>query len=152
VLLGNGDGTFQTGRRNITGRPIGSIELVDLDGDGVLDLVGSGAQGLVSAAFGNGKGQFGRELDYPTASGPSGLALADVNRDGKPDLITTGFIQRTISVLLGNGKGRFQPSIEYPVAGASSPPVVADVNRDGQPDIVLIDSRGAAVLLGSCRR
>src|SRR5262245_32057481 len=80
-------------------------------------------------------------LSWPATSSPR-IAVADLNRDGKVDLITTH--QSTIGVLLGNGDGLFQPEVEYPVnmvrlGGLFSLPirslVVADLNNDGRLDI-----------------
>jgi FG-GAP-like repeat len=77
------------------------------------------------------------------------VAVADVNRDGKPDMIVAnacgsssncnvvGF-EGTVSMLLGNGDGTFQPAITFASGGETPVSVaVADVNDDGQADIIV---------------
>jgi hypothetical protein len=63
----------------------------------------------------------------------NGVAIADVNRDGRPDLLST---TTTVLVRLGNGDGTFQPP-RTATTGQSpfGPPRVADVNADGKPDL-----------------
>src|ERR1700689_971443 len=60
--------------------------------------------------------------------------VADVNGDGKPDLIVQGF--GSASVLLGNGDGTFRPAVAYSAGGDGGAIAVADVNGDGKPDII----------------
>ncbi len=47
-------------------------------------------------------------LDFPAGAGPSTVAAADLNGDGKPDLVVADARSNTISVLLGNGDGTYQ--------------------------------------------
>jgi hypothetical protein len=73
--------------------------------------------------------------DYPFL-GNDHIA-ADLNRDGRTDLVGTGV--RTVRVMLGNGDGSFQPRVEYPVSTSAQPQAIAagDFNRDGVPDVVV---------------
>ena len=65
-------------------------------------------------------------------------AVADLNGDGKPDLVVTNMCQDTVGVLLGNGDGTFQPAITYSPGGQYPTAVaVADLNGDGKPDLVV---------------
>jgi hypothetical protein len=67
-------------------------------------------------------------------------AVADLNRDGKQDMICGAFI------LLGNGDGSFHPG---PGVLDGNPLLVADFNGDGSPDILLTTATGQlAVALG----
>jgi hypothetical protein len=65
------------------------------------------------------------------------VAVADVNGDGKPDLIVANG-NGSVGVLLGNGDGTFQAAMSYGSGGASASSVaVADVNGDGKPDLLV---------------
>jgi hypothetical protein len=161
VLLGNGDGSFQPQRTFPVGAEPFALAVVDVNGDGEPDLVvANRSDNTVSVLLGDGHGAFQpapfSSPGLPSGAffagfGPSGLAVADVNGDGKPDLIVTNLLVNTVSVLLSNGAGNFQPpqtfaTGTYPVAVAA-----ADVNGDGRPDVI-VTNRGdntVTVLLGN---
>lgn len=144
-----------------------SIAVADVNGDGSPDLIvanqcsGSDfciGSGSVSVLLGNGRGAFQAPLTY--ASGGSFLysvAVADVNRDGKPDIVLAngcaniggGFCsaEGAVGVLLGNGDGTFQPAFTYPSGGfafANSDVVIADVNGDAKLDLVVMSGCSSA--------
>jgi hypothetical protein len=88
VFLNKGDGTFKTRSYN-TGRtgPEGAdVVASDLDGDGRLDLATAAAR--ISVLVNRGDGTFQAKVNYLGTRGS--LASADLNGDGKPDLVTTG--------------------------------------------------------------
>ena len=70
-------------------------------------------------------------------SGPRAVVSADVNHDGKPDLITANSGDGTVSVLLSNGNGTFQSATNYAVGAGPGVLTVSDFNGDGEPDIVV---------------
>jgi hypothetical protein len=88
VLLGAGDGTFQAA--SFPSDPEArSIAIADLDGDGNADLVIAHCCGLyddMSYMLGNGDGTFQSPVNFPGGAAPIAVAVADFNRDGKPDL------------------------------------------------------------------
>jgi VCBS repeat-containing protein len=104
--------------------------------------------GSVSAA-----GTLAEAVSYATGAYPSphGLAVADVNGDGKADIITANHLSGNVSVLLNNGSGTFLSA--PPIATGAAPDSVAigDVNGDGRADIVTADgpSNQISVLLGN---
>ncbi len=148
ILLGHGDGTFATPTTFALTFAPAWLAAGDFNGDGSLDLAiaNPGTQGHtdggIAVLLGKGDGTFvtanSIPLSYAPGSGPNYIALADVNRDGKLDLIVpigpfgSGFY--AIGVLNGNGDGTFQSAISYPAQGSIAG--VADLNGDRIPDIV----------------
>jgi hypothetical protein len=163
VLLGKGDGTFQPPVFYSSGGSgaswaSSSIALADLRGDGKLDLLvanycgnnlycprGPGSEGSVGVLLGNGDGTFQPAVAYDSGDiGATSVAVADVNGDGKPDLLVghcgyngCGNETGVVGVLLGNGDGTFQPPSTYNGGDSISSMAVADVNMDGKLDIVV---------------
>jgi hypothetical protein len=137
VLLGNGDGSFRlTPLEGIEAEPA-AVFVADFNGDGKPDLAFSWP-GLTWLYLGNGDGTFKGPDTVSTCSSLS--AVADLNRDGRQDLICGAFI------LLGDGDGTFHPG---PGVLDGNPVLVADFNGDGNPDILLTTVTGQlAVALG----
>jgi hypothetical protein len=158
VLLGNGDGTFQTATTyNTGGHYASSIAVADIDGDDRLDLVASNwcdvnyGHGSVGKLLGNGDGTFQAAVSYDTGGYyASSVAVADVNGDGKPDLLVDNWGGEnnanqsgdgTVAVLLGNGDGTFRAAVSYDTGGYYAWSVaVADVNLDRKFDLVIANS------------
>jgi hypothetical protein len=83
---------------------------------------------------------------------PRGVAVADLNGDGRPDLVVTNFKSNTVSVLLGNGDGTFAAAHNFAVGDEPSKgAVLADLNGDGRPDLAVANfgSNTVSVLLGN---
>ena len=147
ILLGNGDGTFQSSVA--WGSIYGCYALVgaDFNRDGALDLA-SIANGAVVVFFGNGNGTFSSPRSI-SGLGYSIVQLGDMNGDGLPDLVgLSGGYSGTATVFLSNGHGGFQalsgpPTYTYPTSLT-----VGDFNGDGKMDVVLTDVSSLRVLLG----
>jgi hypothetical protein len=80
----------------------------------------------------------------------SGLAAADLNGDGKVDLVVAESTSNGVKLLLGNGDGSFMaPSALISTLGAPLSLVLADLNGDGSPDLAatLQGNGGLAILL-----
>jgi hypothetical protein len=152
VLLGNGDGTFRPAVTYGTGGyDAESVAVADVNGDGKPDLIAAnGCQfsncqgnGLVGVLLGNGDGTFQPAVTYGAGGyNPSSVVVADVNGDGKPDLLVTNYCapdncdSGNVGVLLGNSDGTFQAAVTYGSGGVFTWPVaVADVNGGGRPDL-----------------
>ncbi len=160
ILLGNGDGTFQASRAFLLAPPndYGSntyfAETADLNHDGNLDLVVSGAS-VVSVLLGNGDGTFKNQVPYneDTCCGEPMLALmiGDFNNDGNLDIadVSESGFGSNLSVLLGYGDGAFDAPITtplpYPYQG---PAVAADFNGDGNLDVAMFSAGQVQVILG----
>jgi hypothetical protein len=126
-----------------------SLAVADVNGDGQPDLLvvnacatsGICINGSVGVLLGNGDTTFKKAVTYPAGSFPASVAVADVNGDGKPDLVvatTQDNVNGSVGVLLGNGDGTFASIVNYASGGTSPLSVaVADVNGDGKPDLVV---------------
>ena len=154
VWLGNGDGTFTykgmlipspAGTYNVSG--YGSAAIADLDGDGNPDLVfiplSQSAPLFLPVYYGNGDGTFAAPVLLPVSHAYTALVAADVNGDGKPDLILSN--GGGISVMPNLGGRNFAPEEHYAAGGAIGTVSVADLNHDGYPDIVATASNGTTV-------
>jgi hypothetical protein len=153
VLLGNGDGTFQTAvAYDSGGQYPTTMTVADLNGDGKPDVLMTSFMAFLGENFwgvtvllNNGDGAFNTAI-YMTGSQPTGLAVADMNGDGKADIVTAG---STVNVLLGNGDGTFILHPGSTSSGGTSP-AVADINGDGKPDVLVISCGTClGVLLGN---
>ncbi len=130
AYLGNGDGTFQQGPAN----PISSTNHLveaDFNGDGILDY----ATDTNLIAYGNGDGSFSTPVAIVPGVSFLAVATADLNGDGRPDIIAT-LGGNLLAVLLNNGNGAFQQTTmaacdEAYLIG------VGDANGDGKPDVAL---------------
>jgi hypothetical protein len=143
VLLGNGDGTFQAQVPYATGINPQWLVAADFNGDGRLDLATANygpdySNGTVSVFSGNGDGTFQSQVQYTAGVNPFGIMAADLNRDGKVDLVVVnnngGF---GVRVLFGNGDGSFQSPVYYPSGSNPRVGVVADLNSDGYLDLAV---------------
>src|SRR6266581_2925877 len=149
VLLGNGDGTFQAAQSLPVGLNPWYFALGDFNSDGILDLAVAdygcsqechpSPSNTVLVLLGNGDGTFRPAPNLTVGNGPAGVAVADLNGDGKPDLVVPNFDYNSISVLLGNGDGTFQAAQNYLVDSAPVFVAVGDLNGDGKPDLAVAD-------------
>jgi acetyl esterase/lipase len=138
ILLGNGDGTFRSGRSYQVGVPPASIAVSDFNRDGSTDLaVANSFSTNVSVLLGNGDGTFAPAHNYQVGDAQS-LAVGDFNGDGVPDLVTADFFG-SISVLLGNGDGTFQPVRDYWAGAHPRSVAVGDFNGDGRDDLAVLN-------------
>jgi hypothetical protein len=119
VLLGNGDGTFQTPAINtdVLGSP-SYLAVGDFDGDDFPDdlAVAYGGTNAIAVWLGKGDGtfQFGRE--YPVGANPVSVVVGHFHDPEMADLAVANYDSDTVSILLGNGDGTFQEGPDIPVA------------------------------------
>ena len=93
-----------------------------------------------------------REVSIPVGNGPGFVAAADLNHDGKVDLVVANADSENLIVLLGDGRGHFQPAKGSPVPAGHLPNdiAVADMNHDGNLDLVIANHQSPyiRILLG----
>jgi hypothetical protein len=141
VLLGNGDGTFQSAVDYGAGDEPCSIAIGDLDGDDDVDLaVANSWSDTVSVFLGNGDGTFQSAVDYGAGEGPESIAIGDLDGDDDLDLAVANSWSDTVSVFLGNGDGTFQSAVDY---GAGDEPfsiAIGDLDGDDDLDLAVANS------------
>ena len=124
-----------------------SVQIVDMNGDGMPDLiVGDYADYTVSIlintmAPGDATPSFAAQQFFLVVGGPYMVAIADVNGDGVPDLIATNYDSDTISVLLnttvpGSATMSFTAPQDFLVGNNPNSVIAADINGDGLPDLI----------------
>lgn len=149
ILLGNGDGTFQTPVFYNVGVYPQWVVSADFNSDGKLDLaVSNNGSNTLSVLLGNGDGTFQAHTDYPTNDEPAQLATGDFNGDGKLDLAVTDSCYYVscsgyVSILLGNGDGTFQTHTDLVARPELYGLAMADFNNDGRLDFAVVSEYGA---------
>lgn len=126
TLKGVGDGTFTA--KSQVALPAGEFALADLDGDGNLDAVANG-----TILLGNGDRSFRAGSTFPTPATGGVARTADLNGDGKTDVVVLSNSQ--IGILLGQGNGTFDPARWY--SGNSAETFhLADFDGNGTIDVL----------------
>jgi hypothetical protein len=137
-----------------------SLTAGDLTGDGKDEIVNANCNdNTLTVYVNNGDGTFQTGVYYADAlsapSGttadlyPEGVAIADVNGDGKADIISSNADGGDATILLGNGDGTVSvPSIGYATGGFPyQPAIAADFNGDGNIDLVMPNLQFSLVFL-----
>ncbi len=137
-LGGNGSyGTYDTYE---TGAHPQTIEIVDLDEDGDMDIITGNAHGdNITIYFGVGDGTFSDRIDYPMGDGVRKILVVDINYDGLPDLVSANTDGNDISFRNGLGDGLFGEEYRLDMGFHPYRIAIADLNDDGNVDIAASD-------------
>ncbi|MBV9927256.1 MAG: VCBS repeat-containing protein [Acidobacteria bacterium] len=153
LLLGDGAGAFGAPTNFTVGSSPRAVRVGDFDGDGKLDAAVANygtpgaASSTVSVLIGNGAGGFAAPVNVTTGPELQQLTAADLNGDGKLDLVTSSTSFEML-VLQGDGAGNFSPAQTVPVSYNALAP--GDVNGDGSQDILTVGTNQLTVLLNGC--
>jgi len=139
-----------------------AIQIVDVDGDGHLDVVGSAAYYplidnpeagteagyLVSVLKGDGKGNLAIAKTYRGGANMYSFVVADFKGDKRPEIVTADSLENKVRFFANDGSGNYGPpqgaTIGYTIGPVDAPdhqaPMeVADLNGDGKPDLLLVE-------------
>ncbi|HTP57031.1 MAG TPA: FG-GAP-like repeat-containing protein [Candidatus Paceibacterota bacterium] len=140
TLLTRG-GTFAAEVTYGTGSNPDDVALADLNGDGKVDMVVTDSNDVpskFSVLMNNGDGTFATKVDYSNGNNFFfGIAAADVNGDGRPDVVVANEGTTIVSVFLNHGDGTFAPGVNYTTGSRAYRVALGDLNGDGKPDIVV---------------
>jgi hypothetical protein len=115
----------------------GLLAAADFDGNGTTDLVVAANDAYVRVLSNRGDGTLEEGAPYASMADPSSVSVADVDADGRPDLVLGSWTSDTACVLL-NRTGGFAPPVLYAVgSGARSLVATADLDGDSYPDLAV---------------
>ncbi len=145
TLLGDGSGLFGVPVDTATGLPQGTrVGIGDLDGDGRLDVAAltNDTPPVLKLFLGTSSGTLVENDDLPAADTQAPILVTDLDRDGKPDLVTGARSGRAVRIWMGTGAGLFGSPTDVPLPSRTpiapllrlAPP--ADVDGDGTLDLI----------------
>ncbi len=150
VWLGDGHGNFTPDGTVHPGIDVTMLQLVDLTGNGKLDMVGGdNSNHVLFVAMGNGDGTFQTPITWTAIDGDQSMAIADMNGDGRPDVVLG--IPDGVAVFLNDGTGNIFDNGTYYFFAHNFDSIggltVGDFNGDGHPDVAVTDYEGKGVYI-----
>ena len=156
IRLGDGLGGFTVAPNVPTDTQATDLAAGDFNNDGKTDLAGLNTDpdmdfDNIAILLGDGAGGFTAAPDASSNAEPRSLVVADINRDGKLDLVVANNGSFSIAILAGDGAGGFTLISDVPVGQDPFSVAVADFNRDGALDLAatsFIDNAKVSIRLG----
>jgi gliding motility-associated-like protein len=129
------------------------VSLGDIDGDGKTDMVAANQGASTISVLRNTAtsgaittGSFAATVDIATPSTPTGVAIGDLDGDGKPDVVTTNQGNASVSVFRNTStsgtitSSSFASRVTYTVGATPYNCVIQDIDGDGIPDIAAVNN------------
>jgi hypothetical protein len=130
-----------------------AVTIGDIDGDGKPDMIVTNFAGNTVSVFRNNSisgsittSSFDTKVDFPTGAGPYGVAIGDIDGDGKPDLVVLNYSDNTVSVYKNTSTtgiistGSFAARIDFSSGSGPTAISVGDLDGDNKPDLVVTNS------------
>ncbi len=137
-----------------TGLNPNMVVINDLDGDTKPDVVvvnyGSNTVSILRNATAIGSitaNSLVPKIDYDTGTNPSGLAIGDLDNDGKNDVVVANFSSNSISVFRNtttNGIGSLASKVDFTTATNPIAVRMGDLDGDGRPDLAVANTGNAS--------
>ncbi len=137
--------------------PLG-LAYADIDGDGKLDLIVVNKVDATVSVFRNTStsgsittASFAPRVDFATGRGPLLIAVADIDGDGRPDLVVSNGDTTTVSVLRNISlsgtitSGSFAPKVDFAAGNHPLGVAVADIDGDGKPDVAVANLNDSTI-------
>lgn len=136
-----------------TGLGTTGVDIGDLNADGKPDIVAVSGNSYYYSIFQNitpahGNITFALKQDYPTNPRPDNVAIADVNADGRPEIIIANSANSSISVYRNISMNKiieFASRVDYPTNTFPTNVKAGDFDQDGKLDLAITNYTGASL-------
>ena len=161
VFFGNGNGTFKTPTTFATGLYPRDIAFADINGDGKLDVITTNNDGNTITILRNNTSTGATVPNFvartiTTGTSPEAISIADINSDGKLDIVTISHYgtEQNINVHINSGTMgsltiTFATKTTIAIPSGNGDITIGDVNYDGKMDIVTATNGKTSLFLGN---
>jgi hypothetical protein len=132
--------TYATAEGEFTAMTLGDFNL-----DELTDMVVSDTSGDLKVLLGNPVRTLSAPLTSSIGMPVKALAVAQLNEDGKPDLVLIGESRDNVTLLLGDGRGKFRVATDLQVQSGPAMVMAWRLNKDAVDDLVIATDTGGAV-------
>lgn len=147
VFLGDGERGFAARAPYTVGRWPQEVAVGDLTGDGLPELAvacNDGPPATLTVLQNLGGAQWGNRQDFTLGSNATGVAIGDVTRDGKPDVVLCASYTNSVHVLPGNANGTYGSQFSFEAISVIDV-AIADVAGDAANDVIASRTGGLSV-------